>query len=272
MRYRRRSAVLLVLAACAVGCELKLKPTQPTTDAIVPMDAVEVPVASETEGAPPTVAVDVAADGTISVGGAEKSSDELLGLLTRAARNSPRDALNLPLLRVELSPDPAVEYQHVQDAIVQCMRSWICDISWKMGDERLAADLPRDHGDPPPPELRVRIYWANAKGQVIHNDKMAFPVDFEDVSGGVRVPLSLAGAPIAIQVGRVLCGDLADLERKLTVHAAAYGRPVVIDARRAVPFKWVFGALDACQRAGVKVIKFQAPPIEGGGGRDWWHM
>lgn len=48
--------------------------------------------------------------------------------------------------------------------------------------------------------------------------------------------------------------------------------PVVVDARQAVPFQWVVGALDACARAGVRNVKFQAPPVEGAGGADWWWM
>ena len=76
-----------------------------------------------------------------------------------------------------------------------------------------------------------------------------------------------------IQLSKIECADFNDLARKLV--ELAMRRPdmsVVIDARQAVPFKWVFGAVEACEKAKVRSVKFQAPAVVDGGGDDWWHM
>ena len=123
-------------------------------------------------------------------------------------------------------------------------------------------------------EIRVKIYWANNVrtrqwpfGQCIHSPTLALPPTVH------QVPLSLDGAHIVIQLGKIECADFNDLARKLV--ELAMRRPdmsVVIDARQAVPFKWVFGAVEACEKAKVRSVKFQAPAVVDGGGDDWWHM
>jgi hypothetical protein len=126
----------------------------------------------------------------------------------------------------------------------------------------------------PPHEIRVKIYWANNVrtrqwpfGQCIHSPTLAMPPTIR------QVPISTEGAHIVIQVGRIECADLDDLARKLMELAMrSPDTPVVIDARQAVPFKWVFGAVYACEKAKVKHVRFQAPAVVDGGGDDWWHM
>jgi len=129
--------------------------------------------------------------------------------------------------------------------------------------------LPRDTGQDPvvrkvtqPTEVRVKIYWANSKGQVIYNDKMPFPPDWP----GVRVPLSIEGAHIAMKlnnrrIGQMPSGipDLNELARELRDLAARNPMPVVIDARAKVPFVWVMWAIHSCLRAKAGPVKFQAP-------------
>ncbi|MHC4248905.1 MAG: prenyltransferase/squalene oxidase repeat-containing protein [Planctomycetota bacterium] len=140
--------------------------------------------------------------------------------------------------------------------------------------------LPRDEGSKvipkivkDPAEIRVKIYWANNKGQVIYSDRMAFPADWP----GIKVPLSISGAHVAMKINKLEIRqtpaggpDLNELARTLRDLAARSPLPVVIDARSAVPFRWVMGALVACMRAGVRAPKFQAPPPPGGGGTEWW--
>ncbi len=90
---------------------------------------------------------------------------------------------------------------------------------------------PREPGSPPP---QVRIKLSRAEG------------------GGVRITLN-----------RIYCADLNVLARKLFELREGGGLDLVavIDARKNVPFRWVFGALDACKRAKVKDVRFQAPPV-----------
>ena len=88
-----------------------------------------------------------------------------------------------------------------------------------------------------------------------------------------RADVSTAGAHIVIQIGRIQFGNLNELYKKLKEMTERQpDTPVVIDARQAIPFKWVLGAIDSCVRAKVENVKFQAPAVEEGGGDDWWHM
>ncbi len=169
------------------------------------------------------------------------------------------------------------------DVVFLLLIFFICTLSFKSIERKLDADLPKNEGQNPipkkvevPTEIRVRIYWANNNatdrqphGQVIHSPNKAFPDDWEEKSGGVRVPLSIRGAHIVMEVNRVRVTDLNDLARTLKDLNQKNPMPVVVDARMAIPFKWVVGTLDACARAGVDNVKFQSPPAMGGGGSDW---
>ncbi|MHC4507022.1 MAG: ExbD/TolR family protein [Planctomycetota bacterium] len=162
------------------------------------------------------------------------------------------------------------------DVVFLLLIFFMCSMQFKTIERKLDAQLPQDGPEvtvfpPPPPdptEIRVKIYWANARGQVIHSPRAAFGERYP----GRRVPLSTAGAHVELRVNQVRVGDLNCLARTLVDLNRRNPMPVVVDARQAVPFQWVVGALDACARAGVSDVKFQAPPVEGGGGADWWWM
>jgi len=172
------------------------------------------------------------------------------------------------------------------DVVFLLLIFFMCSMQFKTVERKLDAELPKDEGQNPipkkvevPTEIRVRIYWANnnattsqPNGQVIHSPNKPFPDDWEEKSGGVRVPLSIRGAHVVMEVNRVKVTDLNDLARTLMDLNQKNPMPVVIDARMAIPFKWVVGTLDACARAGVDNVKFQSPPAPGGGGSDWWWM
>ena len=172
------------------------------------------------------------------------------------------------------------------DVVFLLLIFFMCCMQFKTVERKLDAELPKDEGQNPipkkvevPTEIRVRVYWANNNatdrqphGQVIHSPNKAFPDDWEEKSGGVRVPLSIRGAHIVMEVNRVKVTDVNHLTRTLLDLNQKNPMPVVIDARMAVPFKWVVGVLDACARSGVENVKFQSPPAPGGGGSDWWWM
>lgn len=160
---------------------------------------------------------------------------------------------------------------------------FMCSLNFKTVEQKLDAHLPKNEGQNPipveveqPTEIRVKIYWSNSQGQVIYNNKMAFPADWT----GVRVAgLSIVGAHIAIKVGNLLVPrapgggpNMSDLARTLQDLVSRNPMPVVLDARASVPFRFVIGALDACVRAKVQNVKFQSPPAPDGGGDDWWWM
>lgn len=293
--------------------------------------------------ATPGVVIEIAKDGSFTAGGEELTKERLFAFLKKEAGKSARDADGLPVIGVTISAHPECEYDHVQDAMVQCMRAYICNVSWEMEGRWVDVALPKDpdedhpvyiheevepaevegkelgtidlselqdktlrkaivdrpvasgnkggsaesragpapredpspehvvvlRGSEVPPELRVKVYWANARGQVIHSPGRALPPEYT----GARAPLSTEGAHVAIKINRMPCADLDDLARKLERLVFSTDNPrVVLDPRRAVPFKWAFGALEACGAAGAGKIRFQSPPVGGQGGSDWWWM
>jgi len=152
---------------------------------------------------------------------------------------------------------------------------FMCSMNFKSVERALGAELPKNEGVIGPPPLihvipvRVKIYWANSRGQVIHSPALAYPEDFD----GSRRGIGLAGAHVVLQVESLIVRDLNELARTLADLASRQSDiSVVIDARRAVPFKWVIGALDACARARIDKVKFQSPPAPGSGGDDWWRL
>ncbi|MHC4200738.1 MAG: hypothetical protein ACYSU0_12165 [Planctomycetota bacterium] len=119
------------------------------------------------------------------------------------------------------------------------------------------------------PELRVKVYWANAKGQVIHSPEHGFPPGRQ----GTRAALPTEGAHVAVRIDDEPCADLDEFVRRL--RKLVFGMdhpPVVIDPRRMVPFRRVFEVVEACGAAGAGKLRYQSPPVEGGGGSDWWWM
>ena len=121
--------------------------------------------------------------------------------------------------------------------------------SYKTVEKRLEANLPKDEG--PSPSVR--------------------PIQ---PAPEIRVKLSLpVPGQVKILVDDYACASIDDLAAKLASFAASNPRQdVVIDGRQQVPFKYVLAAIDACARAGMQNVKFQAPPVPGGGGDDWWYQ
>ncbi len=169
------------------------------------------------------------------------------------------------------------------DVVFLLLIFFMCASNFRTQEKKLDAHLPKDEGLMAKPvkfeiphEIRLKMYWANNNptkdwrfGQCIHSPSAPFPENWPHEI----VPLSIEGPHIVIQVGKVQCANLNELFRKLKdVTERQPDTPVVIDARQAVPFKWVLGAIDACARAKVKNVKFQAAAVQEGGGDDWWHM
>jgi biopolymer transport protein ExbD len=181
------------------------------------------------------------------------------------------------------------------DVVFLLLIFFMCASRFRSLERRLDAELPRDGqnlGPPPdlvPNELRVQLFWANSRrdaawpfGQCIHSPRRAFPEGWREMDRRVRGDVTTDGAHLVCTVNRKrrvedAAGsgdpDWNELARILSDFVVRDpGQKVVIDARQAVPFRAVVGALDACKRARVANVRFQAPPVEEGGGDDWWWM
>lgn len=144
------------------------------------------------------------------------------------------------------------------DIVFLLLIFFMCATQFRADERALASELPngiQPHGPPPPPspvELRVKIFWEDPSG-----DAVAHPSP---------------GARVVILAGRRRCADPNELTRVLSSLAERHESvPVVIDARKRVPFAWVLGAVDACSRANIRDVRFCAP-ARTDGGSEWWHL
>lgn len=99
------------------------------------IEEIELPFASEAtpdEGPGKNrIVVNVDQNGGIRVMGWRLGSEELFNELKRAAARSPIDEeTGLPEFAVNIRADQAVEYEKVQDVMVQCMRSKLWKVSF----------------------------------------------------------------------------------------------------------------------------------------------
>jgi len=93
------------------------------------------------------------------------------------------------------------------DVVSLLLIFFMCCMQFKTVVRKLEAQLPQNEGPKPfpapvvnPTEIRVNIYWANARGQVIHSPAAAFGESFP----GRRAPLSTAGAHVEFRVNKVV--------------------------------------------------------------------
>lgn len=131
-------------------------------------------------------------------------------------------------------------------------------------------------------QLRIMLCWLNEKGQVIHSPSEPFPDDWPSV----REPVSTVGAHVTIWIKTVeVCSpedvkantaQLSGLDALTCTLVDFVARDpevyAVIDARRAVPVRWVFDTLDACKRANVWSIFFEQLRMQVEHGDDWFWM
>jgi len=195
-------------------------------------------------------------------------------------------------LRVMIDAAPETKYRYVQQVMVCCMRAYIWDL--RFGD--VPVSLPK--GEWPQPILRsVRPTWDGPVVEVDLPEIVEHPVFIHEVEASAEPPPAVSvtkprpvtrrsGPPDEIRIklwlsspGRVhisvdeyLCRDINDLALKLAAFRASDpNQAVIIDSRQRVPFRYVLGAIKACRRAGIKNVLFQAPPVPGGGGEEWWY-
>jgi len=134
------------------------------------------------------------------------------------------------------------------DVVFLLLIFFMCASKFKTLEQRLDADLPKE-----------------GQNRVPHTR----PVQPQEL----RIKISLAddGRPV-ILAQDFPCRDLNDLAARLRVLSQNVSDlPVVIDGRQRVPFFVILGAMDACARARLYDVKFQAPPVAGGGGSDYWY-
>ena len=134
------------------------------------------------------------------------------------------------------------------DVVFLLLIFFMCATRFRTLEQRLEANLPKNEGARPTPT------------EVVVPQEIRIKISVDD-----------SGRPV-ILAHDYPCADLNDLARKLKRLARIMpGLPVVIDGRQRVPFQYILGAVDACMRAELRDVKFQAPPVAGGGGSDYWY-
>lgn len=116
--------------------------------------------------------------------------------------------------------------------------------------------------------MRIKIYWANKEGYVIHSPTQCFPDDWN----GVAPSFTTDGAKLTMKLERVLIKDVQTLAATLRgLKRRHKNLEVLLDPRRAVPFENVRDVIKTCRDSEIEQVKFQAPPV-GLEGDDWWWM
>jgi len=266
-----RSALLAFLASATVVAALAVVILRPGKEETGRKETDAVRKKRASRPADVDLVIEVRADGTVwcwgeqvtagtaadsgGAGEAEEGTENLRRLLSQLTQDlgSERDEKGRELseARVRVECVPGVNYEVVQKILRDCMAANIRDL--RFGEAVVRVPEEEELKDPPvfrggfviemgPDEVRVKI-WTPRKGVV---------------------QMSLDERP---------CRDADDLARGLADYVANDpNRAVVIDSRMKVPFGRVLEAVEACRRAGMKTILFQAPPILGGGGEDWWYQ
>jgi biopolymer transport protein ExbD len=144
------------------------------------------------------------------------------------------------------------------DVVFLLLVFFMCAARFRSPEMILKTQLPKDGPRKGPvrnfdvSEILIKIFWAD--------------------TAGMPVPGPTPGGEVAIVAGRTRCEDLNDLARRLAVLAERHpDMPVVIDARKRVPFRYVLGAVDACKRACVGKVRLRAPAVDDSGD-DWWQL
>lgn len=144
------------------------------------------------------------------------------------------------------------------DVVFLLLIFFIVTAKFKQVENRIDAHLPKEEGQDPiqseiekPDEVRVYL-WVP-----------------DNNSDGVNIGLNTRDE-VNIRDMNELANKLKSL--KASIEKGLLKMSVVLDARKNVKFDYVIGALDACYRAEIEDVKFQAPPVPEGGGDDWWYQ
>ena len=144
------------------------------------------------------------------------------------------------------------------DVVFLLLIFFIVTAKFKQVENRIDAHLPKEEGQDPikseiekPDEVRVYL-WVP-----------------DNNSDGVNIGLNTRDE-VNIRDMNELADKLKSL--KASIDKGLLKMSVVLDARKNVKFDYVIGALDACYRAEIEDVKFQAPPVPEGGGDDWWYQ
>ncbi len=135
------------------------------------------------------------------------------------------------------------------DVVFLLLIFFIIAAKFRTLEHRLDANLPKD------------------EGQMAKQKELEKPEE-------IRIKMDRGEGPnsLIIKANEYPVPTMKDLYPTLKRLQAGLGElPVVIDARQNVKFMHVIEALDTCARANIKEVKFQAPPVPGGGGDDWWY-
>jgi len=133
------------------------------------------------------------------------------------------------------------------DVIFLLLIFFIVCAKFKTQENRLEADLPREGQNVSPPPTFERPREARIKIRKLEDGRIQYYLDMTP------------------------CAGINDLTSKLGGLTADPTRSVVIAGKSKVPFKYILAAIDACGVVGITNVKFQALPVEGGGGSDHWY-
>ncbi|MCZ6601472.1 MAG: biopolymer transporter ExbD [Planctomycetota bacterium] len=164
--------------------------------------------------------------------------------------------------RAELAITPMI------DVVFLLLVFFLLASRFKVAEGELKPYLPKDRGAGShiPPidlyEVRLKLLWHDDQNRPTTDRKAGHVVlkISNDIYPGKTIMDPVTGRLETFPDWEALYQDLLDF-KQVYRGTSPKGLPVIIDARRSVPWKHVVSALDQCIRADLKNITFAAPAI-----------
>ena len=165
-------------------------------------------------------------------------------------------------------PDTTIDMTPMIDIVFNLLIFFMCATKFRTEEGLIEAFLPKGLGtasanQTDPIDLgivRIKLLWVDASGRPVEGKKGLVVLKIDESVFNAPGDLEALASPHLSPVW-------ADLHQRLVEFKAAYdgvsanGLPVIIDARKQIPTKYVIATLNEVIRAKVKDVTFAAPAI-----------
>jgi len=161
---------------------------------------------------------------------------------------------------VELDLNPMI------DIVFNLLIFFMCASKFKSEEGMVKAFLPKDQGlvssavSADICTIRLKLLWHDAAGRPTDSDQGFVVLKIDDQVYNQPGELEALGAPEASPMWKELHARLLEFKGAYT-GANPTGLPIIIDARKQVPTKYVISTLNEIVRAEISDVTFAAPEI-----------
>ncbi|MGE0708890.1 MAG: ExbD/TolR family protein [Planctomycetota bacterium] len=162
---------------------------------------------------------------------------------------------------VELDLTPMI------DIVFNLLIFFMCATKFRTPEGVIEAFLPKDKGQAAGTpqidlnEVRIKLLWYDESGRPTKEDRGCVVLKVGDDKFNNAGDFERGRFPEMSDVWKNLHAKLLEFKAGYK-GSSAKGLPVIIDARRQVPTKYVISALNEVVRAGISDVTFAAPEID----------